>query len=52
LYCFGGTREIFDKLDEFLGESNKIEKYLGAFTLVRPNGQGEFDSLSETVKHI
>ena len=52
LYCFSGTREIFDKLDEFLSESDKVEKYLGAFTLVRPNGQGEFDSLSETVKHI
>ena len=52
LYCFGGTREIFDKLDEFLGESDKIEKYLDPFTLDLPNGRGEFDSLSDTVKHI
>jgi hypothetical protein len=52
LYCFGGSREIFDKLDEFLGESDEIEKYLGPFTLVRPNGRGEFDSFSDTVKPV
>jgi hypothetical protein len=52
LYCFGGTREIFDKLDEVLCESDKIKKILDPFMLVRPNRRGEFDSLSETVKHI
>ena len=51
LYCFGGTREIVNKLDEFLGERDKIEEYLYPFTLVQPNGRdeltgrGEFDSL-------
>ena len=52
LYCFGGSREIFDKLDEFLDESDKIEKYLGPFTLVLPNGRGEFDCFSDTMKPV
>jgi hypothetical protein len=52
LYCFGGTREIFDELDEFLGERDKIDKYLDPFMLDLPTGRGEFDSFSDTVKHI
>ena len=52
LYCFGGTSEIFDKLDEFLGERDKIEEDLGPFTLDQPNGRGEFDTFSDTVNHI
>ena len=52
LYCFGGTGEIFDKLDKVLCESDKIEKYLDPFTLDRPNGRGEFDCLSDTVNPI
>ena len=52
LYCFGGSREIFDKLDEFLDESDKIEKYLGPFTLVLPKGRGEFDCFSDTMKPV